>query len=478
MPKISNMTNDLITSLVARTGPAGSVDDILDWVQKRNAAVRVQVDLISFDKMKMWHIDSGTGNLVHDSGKFFSICGVRIKSENTPLRKTWDQPIIDQPEVGFLGIITKKVNGVLCFLLQAKIEPGNVNNVQLSPTLQATRSNYMRIHQGKTPRYLEYFYNFRKYPVLVDQLQSEQGGRFLYKRNRNIIIEVNEPVADHPDFVWVTLGQIKELMQHDNIVNMDTRTVISGLSLSTATPCTIDHFFSLYKRLPLSNTGSSFFESEMLLTGCCTIDDILSWLTELKSRYFLQTVPIPLREVAEWQTTDSEIVRHDRSFFRVIGAQITIENREVATWCQPLVQPMQEGICALIAKKIDSVLHFLIQAKVECGNLDIVELAPSIQALTGNLQQSGVSAPPFLDYIQNASDAQILFDVKQSEEGGRFFREQNRNMLVLADDSFPEELPENYCWMTLGQLKEFLRYNNYLNIQLRSLVAIIDLIAV
>ena len=34
------------------------------------------------------------------------------------------------------------------------------------------------------------------------------------------------------DFRWMTLGQIKELMHYDNMVNMDTRTVLSGLKIS------------------------------------------------------------------------------------------------------------------------------------------------------------------------------------------------------------------------------------------------------
>ena len=85
-------------------------------------------------------------------------------------------------------------------MMQAKIEPGNLNIVQLSPTLQATRSNYTRVHGGKSPNYLEYFNGERDVYVLVDQLQSEQGARFLQKRNRNIIVEVDEneelPVKD------------------------------------------------------------------------------------------------------------------------------------------------------------------------------------------------------------------------------------------------------------------------------------------
>ena len=42
-------------------------------------------------------------------------------------------------------------------LMQAKMEPGNVNPLQLSPTVQATRSNYTQVHRGTGTRYLEYF---------------------------------------------------------------------------------------------------------------------------------------------------------------------------------------------------------------------------------------------------------------------------------------------------------------------------------
>lgn len=74
---------------------------------------------------------------------FFSIDGIRIATNYLDV-STWDQPIINQPEIGFLGFITKKIGGVVHFLAQAKIEPGNLNIVQLSPTLQATRSNLCR----------------------------------------------------------------------------------------------------------------------------------------------------------------------------------------------------------------------------------------------------------------------------------------------------------------------------------------------
>ncbi|WP_244267592.1 NDP-hexose 2,3-dehydratase family protein [Bacteroides oleiciplenus] len=48
---------------------------------------------------------------------------------------------------------------MLYCLMQAKIEPGNVNCIQISPTLQAIKSNYSCVHSGKLPNYLKYFVN-------------------------------------------------------------------------------------------------------------------------------------------------------------------------------------------------------------------------------------------------------------------------------------------------------------------------------
>ena len=122
----------------------------------------------------------------------------------------------------------KIIDGKWFFLMQAKIEPGNINQVQLSPTFQATKSNYMQVHRGEKPYYCDYFLS-NKYEVIFDQLQSEQGSRFIKKRNRNIIIEVEDEVPVYENFRWISLDEIFQLLRIDNILNMDTRTVLSGL---------------------------------------------------------------------------------------------------------------------------------------------------------------------------------------------------------------------------------------------------------
>jgi oxidase EvaA len=200
----------LIKSLLAIDTSINSLDDIKHWIETRNREIRVDIERTSLSSLDNWFMDE-TGSLRHSSGRFFSIEGIKVQTD-FGFVPCWTQPIINQPEVGYLGILAKEFDGILYFLMQAKVEPGNVNCVQISPTLQATKSNYKQIHKGKQPSYLEYFSNAQTNQILLDQLQSEQGARFLRKRNRNIIIIANEHVELSDDFRWMTLGQIKALV--------------------------------------------------------------------------------------------------------------------------------------------------------------------------------------------------------------------------------------------------------------------------
>ncbi|ASB50950.1 NDP-hexose 2,3-dehydratase [Alkalitalea saponilacus] len=463
-----------LRSAFALESPLKSNEQIKEWLAWQNSKTAVNINKIKFSELDLWHYNNNS--LQHTSGKFFTIDGIHIDTNWGP-NPSWEQPIINQPEIGYLGFITKEFEGILHFLMQAKIEPGNVNHVQLSPTLQATRSNYTQVHKGKKPLYLEYFQNATPEQILLDQLQSEQGARFLKKRNRNIIIKVDEEIALHDNFVWVTLGQLKNLMQHDNLVNMDTRTVLSGIPYGNFEPQVIDFFNYLGYKKETNNFEKAFLKSTLTNAGSLnTLDSITTFLTQLKSNFDLNIRQKPLKELKDWVFGESEIHHIENKYFKVIAVAVEIEGREVVKWSQPMIEPAQEGICAFVCKEINGLLHFAVQAKLECGNHDIIEFAPTVQCLTGNYRQTKEGALPFLDYIINAKPEQIVFNTLQSEEGGRFYHEQNRNMIVIAGDEIGNELPPNYIWMTLNQLSTFLKLNNYLNIQARSLIAAISFV--
>lgn len=452
-----------------------STEDVLEWMRKQNEEIKAEIKQIPISELRGWKYRDD--RIRHDSGKFFSIDGIRIETNYRNV-KNWDQPIINQPEIGFLGFIVKKIEGVYHFLMQAKIEPGNLNIVQLSPTLQATRSNYSRVHGGKSPSYLEYFNGEKDVYVLVDQLQSEQGARFLHKRNRNIIVEVdeNENIEVKEGFIWLSLGQIKELISYPNVLNMDTRTVISCITYGNYSEHSLKLmglFLKNNKRIS-ENYLYSVLSSDNHLHE---LQDIIQWITSLKFKYELNVTPIGISETRDWIYDGNILFHKDHKYFDVIGVNVKIGNREVISWDQPMVRSAQEGLMGFLVKKINGIYHFLVQAKLEAGNFDVVEMAPTVQCLTGNYRKGlNEYTIPYLEYFINAPKESIWYSTYQSEEGGRFFQEQNLNIIVEVGDDFPIEVEENYCWLTLNQMMSFVTYNNYLNIAARSLLSAIKFI--
>lgn len=471
--KVSQL-NFLISAL--HPGAVITTEAVLNWMKEKNSLVISNISELPLDELKGWSFTKD--RIAHTSGKFFSIDGIRVKT-NYGLVNEWEQPIINQPEIGFLGFIVKKINGILHFLLQAKIEPGNLNIVQLSPTLQATRSNYMRVHNGITPKYLDYFTGEKKVKILVDQLQSEQGARFLQKRNRNIIVEVgeNEDLPVYDEFIWLTLRQIKELLGYPNVINMDTRTVISCIQFGSYREIDLKllEVFQSYSGIHLDNKYSFLMSVLNEENHLHDLQYIISWITALKFKYELQIGKVPLEGISDWVFENGIIHHIQNKYFSVIGVSVQIGNREVTSWNQPMIKSAQDGLMGFLVKKINGIYHFLVQAKLEAGNFDIVEMAPTVQCLTGNYRKGKNEYEiPYLDLFLNAEQENIWYSTYQSEEGGRFYHEQNLNMIVEVHDDFPVDVHENYCWMTLNQMLSFVTYNNYLNMAARSLISVIN----
>lgn len=432
-------------------------EDFLDWFEGRKKANKFSVEKIPLNKLDKWAFDSETKMLAHESGKFFKIKGLRVVTKE----KTWDQPIMDQPEIGILGIITKKFNGVRHFLMQAKMEPGNIGLVQLSPTVQATKSNYSLVHKGNSPKYIEYFLDRKKSTILIDQLQTEFGRRFLRKRNRNIIVDVNEEIPVYEDFKWLTLGEIKNLLEKNNFVNLDSRSVISCIN-----------FLDEVLDPELAREVGQGFKKDLFFSmtrseSLYSLNDLLNWLTEMKSQADLSVEEIPLKDLNNWVVNDDEIKHAQGNFFKVIGASVIAGNREVGSWNQPLIEHSSPGLVGFLAKKFNGVLHFLMQAKMEPGSFSIVEIVPTVECddIEGRLRNN--KTPKFLEFFISATKEKIKYDSFQSLEGGRFYHCQNRCIVLETDADFP--VPENYRWMTLNQIIPLIKHN-YFNIDARGLL--------
>lgn len=451
------------TRSVALAEPAVD-DDVRQWFTERCLANRHEVTRVPLHALRDWTIQPDTGNLAHRTGAFFTVEGIDVRSDTGPVHH-WQQPIICQPEIGILGMLIRRIDGRPCCLMQAKMEPGNVNPVQFSPTVQATYSNYTRRHGGAAVPYLDYFIHPRRGRVVADVLQSEQGSWFLNKRNRNIVVEVNEEPPEHEDFRWIPLADLKSLFGIDNLVNMDTRTVLSCLvgahhsAGAWAQPSTESEFELLLSRSIQGQPMHSDVE-------------VLSWLTERRSAQRLAVERIPLDSVRHWRRTAYDISQEQGRYFSIVGVEVTANSREVTGWSQPMLQPRGQGVVAFLTKPINEVLHVLVRAMSQPGLRDAPELGPTVQCRPENYAHlSPQQRPPFLAMVRFASPERIHYDSVLSEEGGRFLHAENRYMVVEADPGVPDDPPPGFLWLTVGQLARLLRHSQYVNVEARSLLA-------
>ena len=441
------------------------LNELQEWVRQRNETIAVSIRKISLEETGTWFYEKKTGCICNQEHSFFQITGYQQKMADGSVVT---QPVILQEEIGYLGILCQEINGVMHFLMQAKIEPGNVNKIQISPTIQATKSNFTRKHGGAAPPYLEYFLNAPQYETVVDQIQSEQSSRFYKKRNRNIILRVEEKIPLLPSHRWMTLGQIKTLMRQDNLVNMDTRTVLSCIPFSK-----LDLPMQELLRLSDLFQNKPLFRSVFTCSAGNPLPEIYQYINNWKMFSETERMLLPLHQLEEWEMRDGELICKHPYPFKAIFCDISIEGREVKHWTQPLFEANGIATFGLMCCEHNGVLKFLVKAMPEIGCFDGLELGPTIQwePSAGNRRADKVSRLFEEKYSRRKG---VLFDHLLSEEGGRFYQEQNRNILLQIDACELPELPEGYFLLDYRTLNELVQINNTLNIQLRNLLSLLE----
>lgn len=443
-----------------------STKELLDWVRTRNETVAVDIHKVMPEPEGFWFYDREEGRIRNRNRSFFSIAGFR---GCLPDGRILEQPILLQEEIGYLGILCKEFDGVIHFLMQAKIEPGNVNKIQISPTIQATKSNFTQKHGGAKPPYLDYFLNASKYEIVVDQLQSEQSSRFYKKRNRNIILRVEEDVPVLPSHRWMTLGQIKTLMRQDNLVNMDTRTVLSCIPFSKLCPPE-----SELQKLAGGFRDKPLFRSAFVGDGENKLPEAYQYINNLKMFSENTAQFVPLHELRDWEKVNGEFVCQKPWPFKVTFCDISIEGREVKHWQQPLFEAMGIATFGLVCCEENGILKFVVRAMPEVGCFDVAELGPTIQReATPAAEEEKTAMDKLFDRRLETREG-IFYDHLLSEEGGRFYHEQNRNVLLRVNREDLPSLPEGYFLLDHRSLNELVQVNNTLNIQLRNLLSLLE----
>ena len=410
---------------------------ILNWLSEKRKEHFLYIKFTKLNKINKWKINNL--EIFHISKRFFKIVGIEVSSNF--YKNAWDQPIIVQNEVGILGIIKdpKKKK----YLLQAKVEPGNINKLQLAPTVQATKSNYSSVHGGSKVFYIEHFLKLKN---INRYKQSEQGFRYLNKFNNNILIKNKKNIKAKKDFFWFSKSEIKKLLHKKNIINMDTLSVFSSVLKKKK------------KDKPFNN--KIFF---------------YRWLNILDKKFYIKTKQAKLSKLKDWVISSNRITHKNKKHFSVIGISIKTNKREVNRWSQPIIKGKDMAFAGFIKTKINNTDHYLCRYILKPGLkksvIGCTINTSDISDYNKDLAFNKLETKYYKDYFINKKNKMnIIFDNTLSDEGGRFYQCQVKCMISYVEFKKIKTIPDNYIWLSYNQIVEMIR-NKRVDIESRLLFA-------
>lgn len=440
--------------MVARTGrpeasrtragvdPAGTVSRSSAALEGVRAACRAGFELrrIRAAEADQWVVSDGA--LRHRSGGFFSVNGVSDGETEGVL--------LYQPQAAVTGVLTARVDGQRRFLLQARAEPGCVDEVQFGPTVQSTPANFLRLHGGVATPYVEAFIDFDpRISVLEDTTQLDLGERYLFKTKRSILLETEAPAAPRGIYIWATPEAVLDSVGRSAFLNIDLRSILSVSRWSHDADSG-----DLAPRAPLLRQGLQAPVRPDLL------GDVIAALHRVRpapKRF------VPLASLANWRQTEwgwSEVVPVQG--FSIDFFHLEAAFREVGAWAQPLVNSASEGHAVLACRERGGSLELCVRALPERGLATTSALAPTYLRYPGEPGE----APEWL----RPPEAHVWSSTLESDEGGRFYRDASRYEIVRVDDARQPEVESGF-WLRLSELKQLLCMSNLCTIQLRGIVS-------
>jgi oxidase EvaA len=195
---------------------------------------------------------------------------------------------------------------------------------------------------------------------------------------------------------------------------------------------------------------------------------ILAWREAQRERIRFKADLIGLDEVRGWSRDEGGNVRHQTGqFFGVEGVRVESGDlREVASWDQPIYTQPEGGILALLSReRAANGVEFLLHGKAEPGNIGAIQLSPTIQSTWSNIRRAHAGKrPPMVEVLTAEAGVRIVYRAEHNEEGGRFWRKSNENIIAFLDDERVIETDmAMFCWSSLSQIKELALMDNVLS---------------
>jgi len=196
-----------------------------------------------------------------------------------------------------------------------------------------------------------------------------------------------------------------------------------------------------------------------------TADDLERVLAAARTGF--SVAQVPMAAAADWSVIDGALQHRSRGFFSVCGVHAAGDDFLL------LHQP-QGAVTGLLAARIAGEHAVLLQARAEPGCLGAAQFGPTVQSTPANsMRLHGGRTPPYVEqFIAFAAGTALVDQTTQLDLGARYVFKTKQSLLV--ETAAPPEPEPAYVWATGAALREAVGRSAFLNIDLRSILAIAD----
>ena len=197
------------------------------------------------------------------------------------------------------------------------------------------------------------------------------------------------------------------------------------------------------------------------------IDYVLKWLKKRNSENKMKIKKIKVNELKDWSSDSGGNLFHkSKQFFGVMGIKVTGANeREIASWDQPILTQKHGGILAILMReKKSGIIEFLLCARREPGDTKI-KLCPSFSATQSNINLAHGGKKTLLsNLIFNHKKSNLIAKTIHYEEGARFWQKSNQNLIIrVAKNDQLKINNKSFIWLNLSQIKKLNLTNGVIN---------------
>ena len=265
---------------------------------------------------------------------------------------------------------------------------------------------------------------------------SEQGSRFLKKKNWNILLETNKlNIPLKKNYCWLSKENIRYLINKRNMLNMDAISVLSS---------------AIQKNLGENKLNSNY--------------NIKNMLSQFDKKMKFSRNIIIFNDLKDWKIKKDSVSDIKKKFFSIFFIDVVANLREVKKWEQPIISDHSSSLNGFLVSKINKTMHYLLKIIIEPG-FDKSKYTSTI--FEKNFSLNSRKNIKFLSFFNKKN---CSMDIINSDEGGRFLKNQTRNMICEIKDHNKINLYDNFIWASHNQVVELINQNK-MTIEARNLFA-------